>query len=136
MAEGVYDPLYLRGIEQFNQHRFFESHEVWEDLWIAETGPSRSFYKGLIQAAVAICHYENGNFEGARKLLLGATGLLDPYRPKHLGLDVDRFLGDLSRCLTRLLDPRPPELPPWSLALAPRIELDPAPETAAGVTYS
>jgi uncharacterized protein len=136
MAEGVYDPLYLRGIEQFNQRNFFESHEVWEDLWIGESEPSRSFYKGLIQAAVALHHYGNGNFDGAKKLLLGATGLLDPYRPRHLGLDVDRFLVDLRDCLACLLTARPPELPPLNTTMAPRIDLDPAPTTAACTRYS
>ena len=26
---------YLRGIELFNQHKFWESHEAWEEIWRA-----------------------------------------------------------------------------------------------------
>jgi predicted metal-dependent hydrolase len=93
-----YHPLYLRGIEQFNQQRYFDSHEVWEDLWIDETGPSRLFYKGLIQAAVALYHLARGNLHGADKLLEGSQRYLAPYRPWYLGLDVDGFLAAMRRC--------------------------------------
>jgi uncharacterized protein len=63
-----YDPLYLAGIEKFNECDYYESHEVWEELWTEYRGPSRKFYQGLIQAAVALYHFGNGNIRGARKL--------------------------------------------------------------------
>ena len=66
--ETAYDPLYLEGIEHFNKCDFFESHESWEDLWTEYRGPSRKFYQGLIQAAVALFHFGNGNIRGAKKL--------------------------------------------------------------------
>ncbi|MEI7780964.1 MAG: DUF309 domain-containing protein, partial [Planctomycetota bacterium] len=64
----AYDPLYLDGIEKFNECDYYESHEVWEELWTEYRGPSRKFYQGLIQAAVALYHFGNGNIRGARKL--------------------------------------------------------------------
>lgn len=111
-----YPPLYLRGIEEFNRRRYFESHEVWEGLWIAETGPQRPFYKGLIQAAVALYHLDRGNAHGAMKLLRGSRRYLAPFRPHHLGLDVDQFLASLERFVERTLAGRrseaeaPPEI--------------------------
>ncbi|MFM8803409.1 MAG: DUF309 domain-containing protein, partial [Planctomycetia bacterium] len=45
-----YDPLYLQGIEKFNECDYYESHEIWEELWTEYRGPSRKFYQGLIQA--------------------------------------------------------------------------------------
>jgi len=36
-----YDPLYLEGIEKFNECDHFESHELWEELWTEYRGPSR-----------------------------------------------------------------------------------------------
>jgi predicted metal-dependent hydrolase len=133
MVEPTYPPLYLRGIERFNRQEYFESHEVWEELWIGEEGAARSFYKGLIQAAVALYHLENGNAHGARKLLLGCTGYLAPYRRKYQGLDVDRFLAEMRRCLAAVLDGESRVAPQWDPALAPRIRLDPAPQEAAEV---
>lgn len=95
MAADDYEPLYLRGIARFNEEEFFESHEVWEELWIRERGPSRQYYKGLIQAAVSLHHLGRGNLRGARTLLGRAENCLGAYRPGHLGLDVDAFLAAL-----------------------------------------
>ena len=119
MHEAEYHPLYLRGIEQFNQRRYFESHEVWEDLWIGETGPSRLFYKGLIQAAVALHHLSRSNAHGAGKLLRGSQEYLDPYGPWYLGLDVNDFLAAMRICVDDALARRAGVNP----SLLPRIEL-------------
>jgi predicted metal-dependent hydrolase len=93
-----YEPLYLKGIEHFNACDFFESHEVWEEIWQEHFGDSRKFYQGLIQAAVALHHFGNGNIRGAKKVFYGSCGYLEPYRPKHMGIDLDKFLGELKVC--------------------------------------
>ena len=82
---GDYEPLYLAGIAHFNACDYYESHEVWEELWTDYRGPSRKFYQGLIQAAVALYHFGNGNIRGARKLHGSVHGYLEPYAPRHLG---------------------------------------------------
>jgi predicted metal-dependent hydrolase len=88
-----YDPLYLQGVAYFNACEFFEAHEVWEDLWKSYTGDLRLFYKGLIQAAVALHHFGNGNIRGARKVYRSSRGYLDAYRPVCVGLDLEDFGG-------------------------------------------
>jgi predicted metal-dependent hydrolase len=98
-SEGRYHPLYLQGIEQFNACEYYECHEVWEELWTDYRGPSRKFYQGMIQAAVALYHFGNGNLRGARKLHGSVHGYLEPYAPRHLGLDLTRFLSEFDRCL-------------------------------------
>src|ERR1051325_2589853 len=94
----MYDPRYLQGIEYFNICEFFESHEAWEEWGQDSQGPSRKFYQGLIQAAVALHHFGNGNIRGARKLFHSSRAYLEPYRPKHLGLDLDKFFTEFERC--------------------------------------
>lgn len=111
-----YDPLYLRGIAHFNVCEFFEAHDVWEELWSEYQGESRRFYQGLIQSAVCLHHFGNGNCRGAIKLYHGCRGYLDAYRPKHLGLDLDTFLRQLEECCQELLD---------SAEAFPRLEIDP-----------
>lgn len=103
MATEVYEPLYLQGIELFNACDFFEAHEVWEELWQEYQGPSRKFYQGLIQVAVCLHHFGNGNTRGARKLYHSCRNYLEPYRPWHLGLDVDKLLGELEQCCAEIL---------------------------------
>jgi predicted metal-dependent hydrolase len=123
-----YDLLYLKGIEHFNICEFFEAHEVWEELWQEYQGPSRKFYQGLIQVAVCLHHFGNGNTRGARKLFHSSSNYLAPYQPHHLGLDVTRLLGELKRCCQEILTstedyPRVELVPD----LIPEIHLDPAP---------
>jgi predicted metal-dependent hydrolase len=99
-----YDPLYLQGIEFFNACEFFEAHEVWEELWSDDQGPSRRFYQGLIQVAVCLHHFGNGNLRGARKLYHSSRKYLADYAPFHLGLDVDKLLAELEVCCAEILD--------------------------------
>jgi predicted metal-dependent hydrolase len=98
-----YDPRYLQGIELFNQCEFFEAHEVWEDLWSETQGPSRRYFQGLIQVAVCLHHFGNGNLRGARKLYHSSRGYLTEYEPWHLGLNVSAFLEQLTVCCSELL---------------------------------
>ena len=86
-----YDARYLAGIRHFNQGEYFEAHEVWEDLW-GECEPSdRRFYQSLIQAAVALYHCSRGNATGAHRLFHSGRRYMKPYRPVHLGLEIDSF---------------------------------------------
>jgi predicted metal-dependent hydrolase len=98
-----YDPLYLKGIEYFNECEFFEAHEVWEELWTEYRGPLRQFYQGLIQAAVALHHFGNGNIRGARKVYASSTNYLQAYRPACMGLDLDAFLSSFTNCFEEVL---------------------------------
>lgn len=83
------------GIILFNAGLFFECHEFLEDVWRATSGPDRDFYHGIIQVAAAFYHFEKGNQHGAGTLLGKAMTKLDRYRPRHLGVNVDRLLADL-----------------------------------------
>jgi predicted metal-dependent hydrolase len=128
MDDGQYPPLYLEGIKFFNQCEFFESHEAWEDLWSDEFGASRKFLQGLIQAAVALHHFGNGNIRGAKKLYYGSRGYLEPFRPRHMGLDLDTFLAQMERCFAEILASKE-EFPKLEITgdLIPEIHLDPPP---------
>ncbi len=98
-----YDPLYLKGIQFFNECEFFEAHDIWEELWSDCQGPSRRFFQGLIQAAVCLHHFGNGNCRGAIKLYHGCRGYLQDYAPRHLGLDLTAFLSQLADCCHQLI---------------------------------
>jgi predicted metal-dependent hydrolase len=115
---------YLDGIRLFNAREFFDCHDVLEELWTDFIGPEREFYKGLIQAAVALHHFSEGNAHGARKLYRSSSSYLAPYQPQTRGLDVTRFLEQFERCFRDLLA-APVNAPCLELnaALVPSIEL-------------
>ena len=127
-----YEPLYLQGIEHFNICEFFEAHEVWEELWQEYQGPSRKFYQGLIQVAVCLHHFGNGNIRGAKKLYYSSRAYLEPYQPVHIGLNVAKLLSDMERCCQEILNSTE-EYPRVELVpdLIPEIHLDPPPQPEA-----
>lgn len=117
--------MYLAGVVLFNRGDWFEAHEAWEELWQETAAPQRLFYQGLIQAAVALCHFHNGNLRGAVKLFHSSRGYLAPFRPAYLGLDLEAFWNQMERCFADVLAGRPAEL---DETLAPTLALDPPPE--------
>jgi uncharacterized protein len=124
-----YDPRYLAGIVLFNRGDFFEAHEVWEDLWADSAAPERRFYQGLIQAAVGLVHFGNGNLRGAAKLYRSSRDYMEPYRGVYLGLDTAGFWQQMDRCFAPLLAaPEPPRDAGLDEGLIPTITLDPAPD--------
>ncbi len=124
-----YDPRYLAGVLLFNAGDFFEAHEVWEDLWADSAGRERSFYQGLIQAAVGLCHFGNGNLRGAVKLYRSSRDYMEPCGSPFLGLDAVAFWRQMERCFTEVLtateSDRRVEL---DESLLPTLLLDPPPE--------
>ncbi len=76
-----------RGIELFNNRRYFECHEVWEELWTPERGPRRLFLQALIHFAVALYHRERGNPVGAIRQLRKGLHKLSASLPACEGLD-------------------------------------------------
>ncbi|MSQ95054.1 MAG: DUF309 domain-containing protein [Gemmataceae bacterium] len=124
-----YDPRYLAGVVLFNRGDFFEAHEVWELLWM-EAGPEKKFYQALIQAAVAMCHFCNGNGRGAIKLYKSSRDYMHRYEAQFLGLDQNVFWGQMERCFAELLAmPDPTRAVPIQEDLIPTIELNPMPDS-------
>ena len=128
-AETTYDPRYLGGIRCFNERDFFEAHEVWENLWMHCAGPERRFYQGLIQAAVALFHFGNGNLRGAVKLYHSSKGYLEPFGRSYLGLDLAGFWAQMGRCFAEALAQPDPGGPELRDELIPTITLDPTPQS-------
>ena len=111
VSRQTYEPKYLEGIGHFNAGRFFEAHDAWEAVWMDYRGRSRRFYQGLIQMAVSLHHFGNGNIRGAIKLYAGSREKLEEYLPRHMGVDVAGLLERFARCCAAIVpagsgDPR------------------------------
>ena len=89
------DERFYEGIREFNAGRYFEAHDVLEDLWQGYREPDRVFLQALIHSAVGLYHLENDNFKGARSQLTKACTKLEAFRPVYWGLSVDLLCGSL-----------------------------------------
>lgn len=98
-------------IALFDRAEYLAAHECLDELWEATEGPDADFYRGLIQAAIALHHFQEGNLEGAAKLYSGHRRFLAGYLPRHMGIDVERFLADMRAFLLPVLTRDPAGAP-------------------------
>lgn len=94
---------YREGLRLFNEEDFFECHEVFEELWAESQGDDKKFLQGLIQAAVALFHFGNENFGGAKKLYTSAHQKLSVLGEQFMGIALAQFLADFELCFQELL---------------------------------
>ncbi|MCD9025615.1 DUF309 domain-containing protein [Cohnella sp. NL03-T5] len=103
------DPRYLAYLSHFNGDRdYFECHEVMEELWLEEG--RNPLLQGLLQAAVGLHHWDNGNRSGAVKLMTAALSKLSVYADIVLGLDLLSLRRNLEQSL-KVLSERPNDAP-------------------------
>jgi hypothetical protein len=126
-------PFYRAFFQCWNEQRYYEAHDVLEQLWLKTDSGDADFFKGLIQAAGAFVHLQK-RFEhpdhpkhsrrlppAVRLFRLAQKNLL-PFAPRHHRLDV----GALCQLLQKYADEIVASdytVNPWSPETAPRIEV-------------
>ncbi|SRR5579875_996726 len=103
---------FQRGIDLFNEGRFFDAHEAWERLWLRSGGEEKIFYQGLIQAAAALVQVQRGNRAGARSLWEKAQGKLASLPAAYRSIDLEQLRSGLAEFFDLTLSGRSPVAPP------------------------
>jgi hypothetical protein len=97
--------LLEEGVLLFNSGKFYEAHEVWEDLWRGIEDPLRkTCCQGLIQAAVGLHHLGRANTVGARSQLQKSIRNLQRGSEKLSELNIAALVGQLTGVLDDLPD--------------------------------
>ncbi len=88
----------------FNCGKFFEAHEIWEELWRDLVGRERVAVQGLIQIAAALHHLQQGRSAPAVRLIdKGARKVSQNPCPELLAdLRVDALVRALARLVADL----------------------------------
>ncbi len=89
------------GIRLFNEQKYWECHEVLEDLWMEDRqDPVRNVYWAVIQVAAACIHFRDSNLLGCQGMIAKAKDKLRRCRELSVvsellcqKLDWDRFEG-------------------------------------------
>jgi hypothetical protein len=118
-------PALFRAAQLFDEGHYHAAHEVLDELWEATHGVDADFLKGLIQACIAMHHFQHGNLEGARKLYSGHRRYLGPYLPAHGGIDLEGFLAEMQRALRPVLQSAGETVPVFDPAERPRLRFRP-----------
>ncbi|CAN5678613.1 hypothetical protein BH23CHL5_BH23CHL5_11990 [soil metagenome] len=79
---------FVRGIELFNEGKFYECHEEIEHEWHAERGEIRRLYQGILQIGVGYHHAQAGNRRGATLLLSDGIAKIAEFPQGCMGIDL------------------------------------------------
>ena len=132
-AAVVDHPFYRAYFQCWNDQRYYEAHDVLEQVWLKKDTADDDFFKGLIQAAGAFVHLQK-NFEhpthpkhGRRlrpavRLFQLAEKNLSGFAPHHHGLDV-RSLLEILRTNREKLVRSDYQKNPWTPEDAPKLTL-------------
>lgn len=83
------DARLREGIGLFNDRRFFESHEVFEGLYLATDDANKPFLEGLIQLAAAFRIFADfGEIKGPVRMVRQALIRFENYQPAFMQVRV------------------------------------------------
>jgi predicted metal-dependent hydrolase len=127
------NPFYLGFFQCWNEQRYYEAHDVLEQLWLKTKSEDANFFKGLIQAAGAFVHLQKQfqhpthpkhgrRLSPAVRLFRLAEQNLEQFAPVRHGLDVAALRSKLCAHAEIIVASRY-EVNPWSPETAPKLEL-------------
>jgi len=110
-----------RGVRLFDEGDYHAAHEEFEKCWLKNEAADADFFKGLIQAAICMHHFQRANLDGARKLYSGHRRLLGEYLPEHRGIDVAALVAAMQAALRPVLRAAAGEAVEFDAASRPRM---------------
>ncbi|NOH10783.1 MAG: DUF309 domain-containing protein [Chloroflexi bacterium] len=94
-CQGDLHPMAIEGMRLFDAGDFWHAHEALEEAWLAEEGPARILYIGILQAGVTYLQIERKNFVGAAKMFERSKRYLEPLPDACRGVNVEQLRHDL-----------------------------------------
>lgn len=88
---------FVEGVRLFNAGQFWHAHEQWEVCWMRAQEPEATFYKGIIQAAAALVHWQRGNLRGLRRNWYKARPKLVAMMQDVRHQEIGRFIAAMDR---------------------------------------
>lgn len=81
----------LAGVEAFNAGDYYSAHDLWEVAWRHGPIEQKRFFHSLIQGAVALYHWENGNTASANRMFAAGLKKAHDCPPRCLGVNLPAF---------------------------------------------
>ena len=89
-------------LDLFNNQKWYEAHDAFEDIWNGLFGDERQIIQGILQVSVSQFHLSKGNLNGAMILLGEGLGRIKSRVSVDLGLDLYSFCKSLEVLLEKL----------------------------------
>ncbi len=90
-------PEALQAVEKFNRGDYYKQHDLFEALWMQETGPVRDLYRAILQVGIAYFQVTRGNRRGALKMVLRSLQWFHVLPDVCQGVDVAALRADAFR---------------------------------------
>ena len=94
-----FEEAFLNALNLFNNQKWYEAHDAFEDIWNTLDGDERQIIQGILQVSVSQFHLSKGNLNGATILLGEGLGRIQNRTNIDFGIDLESFC----KCLEELL---------------------------------
>ena len=100
-TKNIQDSLFF-ALNLFNNHKWYEAHDAFEEIWNVVDGDERQVIQGILQVSVSQFHLSKGNLNGATILLGEGLGRIKTRTKINLGIDLESFCECLEDLLRKL----------------------------------
>ncbi len=97
-----FEQTFLDALNLFNNAKWYEAHDAFEDIWNNLDGDERQIIQGILQVSVSQFHLSKGNLNGATILLGEGLGRIKTRTKINLGIDLESFCLSLEDLLRKL----------------------------------
>ena len=98
----IFKDSLFTALSLFNNHKWYEAHDAFEEIWNSVDGDERQVIQGILQVSVSQFHLSKGNLNGATILLGEGLGRIKSRTKTDLGIDLDSFCLCLEDLLIKL----------------------------------
>jgi len=92
----------FNALNLFNNHKWYEAHDAFEEIWNCVDGDERQVIQGILQVSVSQFHLSKGNLNVATILLGEGLGRIKTRTKINLGIDLEAFCQCLEDLLRKL----------------------------------
>jgi len=89
-------------INLFNNQKWYEAHDAFEDIWNDLIGDERQIVQGILQISVSQFHLNKGNLNGAMILIGEGLGRIRNRVSEDLEIDLILLCSSLESLLSKL----------------------------------
>ena len=97
-----FEDIFLEALNLFNNQKWYEAHDAFEDIWNTLDGDERQVIQGILQVSVSQFHLSKGNLNGATILLGEGLGRIKNRTKINFGIDLESFCISLEKLLKKL----------------------------------
>ena len=123
MDDNLKSKLFIDGINLFNDKKFYEAHESWEELWTEFNLDDALLIQGLIQLSVAYFHITNINLKGSKNLFNKSLPKLEKFKIKNnRNINVQEIIDTAEIALQKVISIKNINDFDWNMV--PKIKID------------